>query len=78
MFPLLSNRILQGYIWGQSLDPIFAKQQATITEQGFDLIIMSDLIFNHSQVRSWILYFHPLSDCLHTTHSMMLCSKRLK
>ncbi|KAI0700186.1 putative methyltransferase-domain-containing protein [Cytidiella melzeri] len=47
--PKLAQQVhVEGYIWGQSLAPIF-QQQKTMNEQGFDLIIMSDLIFNHSQ-----------------------------
>ncbi|KAJ3546338.1 hypothetical protein NM688_g5526 [Phlebia brevispora] len=44
-----SNVHVMGYIWGQSLDPIFQVQETTTNERQFDLIIMSDLIFNHSQ-----------------------------
>ncbi|KAI0341503.1 hypothetical protein BDW22DRAFT_1359091 [Trametopsis cervina] len=40
---------VEGYIWGQPLEPIFSKQEETSGERGFDLVIMSDLIFNHSQ-----------------------------
>lgn len=51
---ICNDRDFQGYIWGRPLDSIFSKQQAVLHEQGFDLIIMSDLIFNHSQVISHI------------------------
>ncbi|KAI0825951.1 putative methyltransferase-domain-containing protein [Irpex lacteus] len=40
---------VEGYIWGQSLETIFSRQAEISNDQGFDLIIMSDLIFNHSQ-----------------------------
>ena len=54
-----------GYVWGSSVDPLLAAllQQDTATESDaehtaagsdmrkFDLILLSDLIFNHSQVR---------------------------
>ncbi|PSS37996.1 hypothetical protein PHLCEN_2v179 [Hermanssonia centrifuga] len=40
---------VQGYIWGQSLDPIFQVQRIDSDDRGFELVIMSDLIFNHSQ-----------------------------
>ncbi|GJE86741.1 nicotinamide N-methyltransferase-like protein [Phanerochaete sordida] len=43
------NTEVMGYIWGQSLKPIFEAQQKLANTRGFDLIIMSDLIFNHSQ-----------------------------
>ena len=46
----LTAECAQGYIWGQSLEPILSKQQSITQEQGFDLIVMSDLIFNYSQV----------------------------
>ncbi|KAI0317798.1 putative methyltransferase-domain-containing protein [Amylostereum chailletii] len=42
---------VQGYIWGQRVEPLL-QSLAEVPEgkpQGFDLIIMSDLIFNHSQ-----------------------------
>ncbi|KAI0088418.1 putative methyltransferase-domain-containing protein [Irpex rosettiformis] len=46
----LSQRVfVEGYIWGKPLELILNKQQTTSNDQGFDLIIMSDLIFNHSQ-----------------------------
>jgi nicotinamide N-methyltransferase len=40
-----------GYIWGRSVEPLLESLAApqTKTSVGFDLIIMSDLIFNHSQ-----------------------------
>ena len=41
---------IQGYIWGQTLEPLFEVQQRTAGTRGFDVVIMSDLIFNHSQV----------------------------
>jgi nicotinamide N-methyltransferase len=54
-----------GCVWGSSVDPVLAallRQQDTATESDadaaagpdtskFDLILLSDLIFNHSQVR---------------------------
>ena len=42
----------QGYIWGRSVDKLLdllSKDSGDST--GFDVIIMSDLVFNHSQVR---------------------------
>ncbi|KDQ58290.1 hypothetical protein JAAARDRAFT_35099 [Jaapia argillacea MUCL 33604] len=40
----------QGYIWGQKVTPLLELIQPTAAAPpGFDLIIMSDLIFNHSQ-----------------------------
>ncbi|KAH7908812.1 putative methyltransferase-domain-containing protein [Hygrophoropsis aurantiaca] len=45
------NRVKeQGYIWGQNTLPLFQSLPTHAdTTSGFDLIIMSDLIFNHSQ-----------------------------
>ena len=41
----------QGYIWGKPVDTLFAAlPQDRESWRGFDLIILSDLIFNHSQV----------------------------
>lgn len=37
---------VKGYIWGHSIQPLLLADSET---NGFDLIIMSDLIFNHSQ-----------------------------
>ncbi|EKM56865.1 uncharacterized protein PHACADRAFT_93033 [Phanerochaete carnosa HHB-10118-sp] len=48
--PETNNNVeVMGYTWGQSLEPIFEAQQRMTNVRGFDLIIMSDLIFNHSQ-----------------------------
>jgi len=38
-----------GYVWGRPVDPLFAPLAGRETK--FDLILLSDLIFNHSQVR---------------------------
>ncbi|KZT20524.1 hypothetical protein NEOLEDRAFT_1122557 [Neolentinus lepideus HHB14362 ss-1] len=38
--------VVQGYIWGQSIDSLLS---LTPEGRGFDLIILSDLVFNHSQ-----------------------------
>ena len=63
-----------GYVWGSSVDPLRAAlllaSEDTATESGaspdtsnFDLILLSDLIFNHSQVRATftIIHRHPSS-----------------
>ncbi|KAI0746548.1 putative methyltransferase-domain-containing protein [Daedaleopsis nitida] len=39
----------QGYIWGHPVQPLFDLLRDDGTDRTFDLIIMSDLIFNHSQ-----------------------------
>ncbi|KAJ3850048.1 putative methyltransferase-domain-containing protein [Lentinula lateritia] len=49
------NVAVQGYIWGHSVQPLLASLQdrsntnPDLNEDLFDLIILSDLIFNHSQ-----------------------------
>ena len=51
--PVQTDGILtlsQGYIWGRSLQPIFDVEKCPADEGLFDLVIMSDLVFNHSQV----------------------------
>ncbi|KAG6852539.1 hypothetical protein C0991_011055 [Blastosporella zonata] len=40
---------IQGYIWGRPVDPLLAAISRPGSQLGFDLIILSDLIFNHSQ-----------------------------
>ncbi|TFK46266.1 hypothetical protein OE88DRAFT_1707695 [Heliocybe sulcata] len=40
------NVVVQGYLWGQSVDSLLP---LTPDGVGFDLIILSDLVFNHSQ-----------------------------
>ncbi|KAF5378190.1 hypothetical protein D9615_007502 [Tricholomella constricta] len=40
---------IQGYIWGRPIDPLLNALPKTHPEPSFDLIILSDLIFNHSQ-----------------------------
>jgi EEF1A N-terminal glycine/lysine methyltransferase len=64
-----------GYVWGSSVDPLLAallQETATATESdaaaadagpdtsNFDLILLADLIFNHSQVRHPHHHFPPL------------------
>ena len=41
----------QGYIWGHPVEPLLEVLPNSDAERSFDLIIMSDLVFNHSQVR---------------------------
>ncbi|GAW02647.1 nicotinamide N-methyltransferase [Lentinula edodes] len=45
------NVAVQGYVWGHSIHPLLASLQneSNSNEDLFDLIILSDLIFNHSQ-----------------------------
>ncbi|KAF8556676.1 nicotinamide N-methyltransferase [Imleria badia] len=45
-----SNVLTKGYIWGKPVDTLIAAlPQDRESCRGFDLIILSDLIFNHSQ-----------------------------
>lgn len=48
---------VHGYIWGQDVKPLLGALPSPNTK--FDLIILSDLIFNHSQVCT--LRFHATS-----------------
>ncbi|KAK6460119.1 hypothetical protein DFJ63DRAFT_291290 [Scheffersomyces coipomensis] len=55
----LSNYIVKGYIWGNNVGPIiYPEQNEELTEQEqsqipesdlYDLIILSDLVFNHTE-----------------------------
>ncbi|KAF9819705.1 hypothetical protein IEO21_01970 [Rhodonia placenta] len=40
---------VKGYIWGHPVAPLMEMLPETEASRGFDLIIMSDLVFNHSQ-----------------------------
>ncbi|KAF4614189.1 hypothetical protein D9613_007581 [Agrocybe pediades] len=40
---------VQGYIWGQSIAPLLDALPESSVSKTFDLMILSDLIFNHSQ-----------------------------
>ncbi|CCM05355.1 uncharacterized protein FIBRA_07569 [Fibroporia radiculosa] len=44
-----SNFCVKGYIWGQPVGPLLDALPSPAKSIGFDLVIMSDLIFNHSQ-----------------------------
>ena len=44
------SRRSQGYIWGHPVEPLLELLPGDSEEKAFDLIILSDLIFNHSQV----------------------------
>jgi EEF1A N-terminal glycine/lysine methyltransferase len=54
---------VMGYVWGQPVEPLLALLDdadaaadgggGAMRGGGFDLIILSDLIFNHSQVRTF-------------------------
>ena len=58
---------VMGYVWGHPVEPLLAMLEDTDTEaergaggKAFDLIILSDLIFNHSQVRAPLCVFPSL------------------
>ncbi|KZT10552.1 uncharacterized protein LAESUDRAFT_644482 [Laetiporus sulphureus 93-53] len=40
---------VQGYIWGRPIGPLLKPLDGSTGRSGYDLIMMSDLIFNHSQ-----------------------------
>ncbi|KAH9939183.1 nicotinamide N-methyltransferase [Amylocystis lapponica] len=45
----LQSRVhVQGYIWGHPIEPLLEVQKTGELE-GYDIVIMSDLVFNHSQ-----------------------------
>ncbi|PIL27335.1 hypothetical protein GSI_10482 [Ganoderma sinense ZZ0214-1] len=41
--------VVQGYIWGHPVTPLLEHLPHDQPDRGFDLMILSDLIFNHSQ-----------------------------
>lgn len=58
---------VQGYIWGRPVESLLDALSPSLgSSEGFDLIIMSDLIFNHSQhdalLRTCRLALAPLRD----------------
>ncbi|KAH0580223.1 Putative nicotinamide N-methyltransferase [Termitomyces sp. J132] len=53
---------VQGYIWGRAIDSLLEAISTTNERSVFDVIILSDLIFNHSQ-----------HDALLTTCELALC-----
>ncbi|KAG0353059.1 nicotinamide n-methyltransferase [Podila minutissima] len=54
--------VVQGYLWGSNTRPLLANLNPTISEHGtlpadkvlYDTIILSDLLFNHSQHRAML------------------------
>lgn len=46
----LSKTSVQGYIWGADIGPLIGNKEKEITEdEKFDLVILSDLVFNHTE-----------------------------
>jgi hypothetical protein len=53
---------VQGYIWGQPIGPLLQElPPVSAGPKGFDLIILSDLIFNHSQVSPFIATYSVIT-----------------
>lgn len=52
---------VEGYVWGNKVDTLLQHSEG----EGYDLLILSDLVFNHSQVCP-----HPVSP----TQSVRLCA----
>ena len=48
--PPADSPSIKGYIWGHPVAPLLEAVQREDEDAGFDLVIMSDLLFNHSQV----------------------------
>ncbi|KAK7683092.1 hypothetical protein QCA50_013765 [Cerrena zonata] len=46
---LVEHAHVDGYIWGHKVDPLLRSKSKDFEDPRFDLIIMSDLVFNHSQ-----------------------------
>lgn len=70
-----SSRVnVQGYIWGHPVKPLLDALPSTADPKLFDMIILSDLIFNHSQVRTRtrVFFHYNFSDRF---FSMMRCLK---
>jgi EEF1A N-terminal glycine/lysine methyltransferase len=59
--PASQHVSVMGYVWGQPVEPLLAFLDADGGGRGgFDLILLSDLIFNHSQVHTLFLRYHIL------------------
>jgi EEF1A N-terminal glycine/lysine methyltransferase len=53
MEPAARHVSVMGYVWGQPVEPLLALLDADGGGRGgFDLILLSDLRFNHSQVHT--------------------------
>jgi hypothetical protein len=72
----MTTACVLGYVWGSPVDQLLAALQDTAIQvdvnpdaglgMRFDLILLSDLIFNHSQVRHHHHHHNhlPLTFCL--------------
>ncbi|KAL9078287.1 MAG: hypothetical protein Q9157_002802 [Trypethelium eluteriae] len=49
LLPSIRNVHVEGFIWGRSPKDLLAHLHPGSVPQGFDLIILSDLVFNHSE-----------------------------
>ena len=67
----MATACVLGYVWGSPVDQLLAALQDIATQANvkvdagrgmrFDLILLSDLIFNHSQVRHHLPHHNHLS-----------------
>lgn len=49
LLPQPANIHAEGYLWGADPDTLIAHPPATEQHAGFDLLILADLLFNHSE-----------------------------
>lgn len=49
---LMADVPIEGFIWGHPVKSLLEARGSTSSPRAYGLIIMSDLIFNHSQVRA--------------------------
>lgn len=55
---------IEGHVWGGDVKPLLQlldEEGVASTAERYDLLLLSDLVFNHSQVRSFRLYGVPLT-----------------
>lgn len=58
--PMRDNVHIEGYLWGSDVKPLLdavqgQKEAGSEEKAKFDLVILSDLVFNHSQVWDQVL-----------------------
>ena len=49
ILPATSNIVAKGYLWGAEISPLTDHWDAAQQGVGFDLLILADLLFNHSE-----------------------------
>lgn len=47
LLPESRNIEAKGYLWGADVAPLLSKEKGT--DQGYDVLILADLLFNHSE-----------------------------